>query len=455
MKIISEQNLGRVSFFLTLIVVSAIIFASGVFFVVRTHESALADLAAEEQRLIEQEKLGLKADVDAFLLRIRSLSERFAAIDGQDTEDAAGGQDGKPAAVPDPGWDGVVDALHGAADLDGAGYFIYQLHDPQGGEHFATMLFNPARPDLVGQPLSTDFPDAKGFNFRKVFLQDIRDHGDSFVVYHYNTDEETEAAGSGSVARKLAYFRLYPEAGWIVAKSIRMEWIDQLIASRQAALKAGNERNLIILGLIFLGGTITALILAYLFSLGTRPIFEHYRARERESVERYESLQKTLEKQNRADTLTRAFNRSHFNQELVKEMTRSDRYGTPLSMMLLDLDDFKSFNNQFGCEVGDTLLVELAELIMDNIRHTDMLARWGGEEFAILAPGIDLGHARMFAEKLRRLIEEHLFSVEHRITCSFGVCCYLAAEGQRPFMQRADEALGRAKAGGKNRCIAV
>ena len=82
----------------------------------------------------------------------------------------------------------MIDELGWSEDLAGDTYFIYKLHDLSGGNKFATMLFNPSRPDLVGQELSTDFPDARGVDFRKVFMKDIRDQGESLVVYWYSKE---------------------------------------------------------------------------------------------------------------------------------------------------------------------------------------------------------------------------------------------------------------------------
>lgn len=455
MKIISEQNIGRVSFFFTVIVVSVIIFAVGVFFVVQKYESASEELARVEQNLIEQEKIRLKADVDSFLLRIESLRDRAIARNDEKLEAESAGTEETIAGSGEPDWESVVDELQNAVDLSSAGYLIYHLHNPDGGERFATMLFNPVRPDLVGQMLSTDFPDARGFNFRKVFLKDIRDHGESFVMYHCTIDDAPDNTGASAIGRKLAYLKLYPEANWIVAKNSLLDQVDQFVVSGQAVLKSENRKNITILGLIFLAGILIALILAYLLSLGMQPLFAHYRAKEKETRVQNDSLKKMIEQQNRTDTLTSATNRSYFNQELVKEMARSERYKTPLSMILFDLDDFKSINDRLGCESGDTVLVELVELVRDNIRQTDILTRWGGEEFAILAPGIDLAHGKMFAEKLRLLIEDNRFTIDQRVACSFGVGFYDSSEDQHAFVQRIEGALRRAKAEGKNRCVAV
>jgi diguanylate cyclase (GGDEF)-like protein len=103
--------------------------------------------------------------------------------------------------------------------------------------------------------------------------------------------------------------------------------------------------------------------------------------------------------------------------------------------------------------VGDQVLVRLAELIFGNIRETDVFARLGGEEFAILAPNCDLSCACQFAEKLRGVVERHAFPDVDRLTCSFGVAGYRDGDGQDTLVKRADEALYCAKGEGRNRVV--
>ena len=110
-------------------------------------------------------------------------------------------------------------------------------------------------------------------------------------------------------------------------------------------------------------------------------------------------------------------------------------------------------NDTLGHLAGDTVLRELAALISDNIRQTDVFARWGGEEFVILVTNINIVQAAKFSEKLRKIIETHRFSVERDITCSFGASTYRPPEKIEDFLQRTDEALYRAKKGGRNRCV--
>ena len=452
MVIVSETNIAGTSFFFTILVISLITFGVAAYFIVTQNEIALRDLDRFEKVLIDQQKSSLQFDVQSLLLRIQSLNRSLQEQQLEQRETSDTEQEEAADAAAELIEQRVVEELGWADELSGDSFFIYKLHDMAGGENFATMLFNPGRPDLVGQQLSTDFPDARGFDFRKVFMKDIRDFGESFVIYWYNRElgEQEETAEAG---RKLAYFKYDPEWEWIVAKSVYLDHIDQFLAAGRDGQKRTMLVDLGILGIIFFCSVVLALFLAYTLSLGIHEILKKYRQTEQQNLLEIETLSKTLEKQNRTDRLTRPYNRSHISQELGKEMARSERYRTPLSMIFFDIDHFRKINDELGNPAGDSVLKEMVGLVKDNIRRTDIFARWGGEEFAILAPGIDLAHGRMFAEKLRTLIEDYGFSIDKRITCSFGVGFYDKSETREDFVQRVDSALLKAKAQGRNCCV--
>jgi diguanylate cyclase (GGDEF)-like protein len=148
------------------------------------------------------------------------------------------------------------------------------------------------------------------------------------------------------------------------------------------------------------------------------------------------------------DPLTGLYNRAKFDESLVSETARSERYRTPLALIMYDVDHFKQVNDVHGHQTGDDVLVHLSEIVFECIRATDLLARWGGEEFVILAPG---QAAYQAAEKLRAAIEQATFSVVGRITCSFGVAEFSEGDSAATLVARADNALYRAKMRGRNR----
>jgi diguanylate cyclase (GGDEF)-like protein len=154
------------------------------------------------------------------------------------------------------------------------------------------------------------------------------------------------------------------------------------------------------------------------------------------------------------DNLTKIYNRSKFNELLDEKIKLSKRYNLPLSVILFDIDFFKIINDTFGHLGGDKVLTELAELINNNIRNTDVFARWGGEEFIIIAPLTPLKDAKRFAEKLRVIIEKHDFEDAGSITCSFGVTQYVINETEHKLLARTDKALYEAKNNGRNIVVA-
>ena len=150
------------------------------------------------------------------------------------------------------------------------------------------------------------------------------------------------------------------------------------------------------------------------------------------------------------DSLTGAFNRLKFDEELKKWAGLSKRYGTPLSLIILDFDDFKKINDAYGHLVGDNVLIESVRLFKSCIRETDIFARWGGEEFTILLPNTDLSNAANLAERLRSLLAGYRFKDVGQVTCSFGVANMNLNDNIENFLQKVDKMLYVSKNSGKN-----
>ena len=160
-----------------------------------------------------------------------------------------------------------------------------------------------------------------------------------------------------------------------------------------------------------------------------------------------------LERLSLTDRLTGAWNRAHFDRTTVIEISRSVRYRQPVVLVLLDIDHFKQVNDTYGHAIGDEVLRELVKVIRGNIRISDMLFRWGGEEFVVLAPSTSYHSAPRLAETLRSKIEQHVIKVVGNVTVSLGVAEHVAGENERAWFRRADEALYAAKGGGRNRAV--
>ncbi|GAB6106436.1 sensor domain-containing diguanylate cyclase [Fusibacter bizertensis] len=151
------------------------------------------------------------------------------------------------------------------------------------------------------------------------------------------------------------------------------------------------------------------------------------------------------------DALTGLYNRFRFDELVVEEIERSERYGGPLSLIIFDLDHFKQINDTYGHIVGDEVLIEISKISKEILRTTDIIARWGGEEFSILLPGTTSSGAYIAAEKLRQTLENYQHSTVGAVTASFGVSQKLQDEDYTQWFSRVDQALFKSKNSGRNK----
>ncbi|MBR6099274.1 GGDEF domain-containing protein [bacterium] len=155
------------------------------------------------------------------------------------------------------------------------------------------------------------------------------------------------------------------------------------------------------------------------------------------------------------DALTGLYNRRHFDNTVEREFLRSKRYGGDLTIAIIDIDFFKKVNDNYGHLCGDYILKEVAYLIMDNFRKTDIVFRYGGEEFVVILTETSLEQSKIPLERLRHTIENYNFVFENtslKVTISTGVASN-SAETVNEFLNNADKALYEAKNSGRNRII--
>ncbi|MEW6366570.1 MAG: sensor domain-containing diguanylate cyclase [Acidobacteriota bacterium] len=157
------------------------------------------------------------------------------------------------------------------------------------------------------------------------------------------------------------------------------------------------------------------------------------------------------------DGLTGLYVHRYFQEALDREIARSSRYNLPLSLLFLDLDDFKRFNAAYGHQVGDIVLREVAIALRTVTRAVDIACRYGGEEFTVILPSTNLEQARIIAERLRRKIASHAIVYGKKdlaVTASIGICQYRPGLSKADLIELADKAMQRAKASGKNVAVA-
>jgi diguanylate cyclase (GGDEF)-like protein len=173
-----------------------------------------------------------------------------------------------------------------------------------------------------------------------------------------------------------------------------------------------------------------------------------------------EMFQRQMSESALRDGLTKAFNKRYFSERIESEYTYAVRHDAPLALMFVDIDHFKKINDVHGHPAGDFVLIELAKLAHSILRNEDIFCRYGGEEFAVVSRGTEVGDAQPLAERLRKEVEEHDFSYDGKrihVTISVGVARAPRAGigSAAEFIALADETMYTAKRSGRNRvCVA-
>lgn len=179
--------------------------------------------------------------------------------------------------------------------------------------------------------------------------------------------------------------------------------------------------------------------------------FLFFVSRVRERLRHSEVAAERMKRLAETDELTGLRNRRRIEALLHTEIERCQRYGSSLSVVIFDIDDFKVFNDAHGHDFGDFVLREVAQVVGRHLRTSDELGRWGGEEFLILAAETPAERAYEVTEKLRRVLAEHDFGTAGRVCASFGIATLDPTDSGTTLVGRADAALYRAKTQGKNR----
>jgi diguanylate cyclase (GGDEF)-like protein len=153
------------------------------------------------------------------------------------------------------------------------------------------------------------------------------------------------------------------------------------------------------------------------------------------------------------DGLTGLYNHMNFQQRLDEEMERSRRYQQPLCLILFDIDHFKKFNDTYGHQFGDFVLKELAQIVKNTIRKTDIAARYGGEEFVLILPSTDAHGGARAAEHIRQNVQSHIFTNKENtasVTVSLGLSIWDGYSSKAQLIEQADQALYESKENGRN-----
>jgi two-component system cell cycle response regulator len=188
----------------------------------------------------------------------------------------------------------------------------------------------------------------------------------------------------------------------------------------------------------------------------SKSIYDYQHNLEQKIEERTKELEEKnilLEKLAVTDALTNVSNRMKVDQVLESEISRIERYGGSLSIILLDIDHFKKVNDTYGHQTGDSVLIEFAEILQNAVRRTDTVGRWGGEEFIIVCPETDMDEIKILAESVRKKIQAFNFKEVGNITASLGTATYIAGMHENELIAKADAGLYEAKDTGRNKVV--
>ncbi|HYA38951.1 MAG TPA: GGDEF domain-containing protein [Candidatus Methylomirabilis sp.] len=204
---------------------------------------------------------------------------------------------------------------------------------------------------------------------------------------------------------------------------------------------------------LFIDAVVLALVIAPpIYWLVLSPIHKEYEKRLKAEGEAEEMSRMAI-----TDSLTRIMNRRGITVGLLDAMAQAERYRTPLTVAMADIDHFKQVNDTYGHEAGDLVLKDVAAILSDALRMPDKVGRYGGEEFLVILPHTGLTQARKIADRIRASVSKWDFdlgSKKIRMTISIGVCQFKSGEDLEQFLSHADKALYDAKKGGRNLVVA-
>lgn len=310
--------------------------------------------------------------------------------------------------------------------------WVNEVINFEGGKNYAIRRVHPNLRNTEGTYLSTDMEDAKGNLPYLQELEGIKKDGELFFSYYF------KRLNSSQISEKISYAKLYKDYNWIVTMGIHL---DDIVAYTEKVNEEINSLSsefvLRLLGYILLALLIGFIILSI--------------------VEKNYLLDSTelLEKEINIDTLTKASSRRYGETNLTHFFKRYELTGEKPAIMILDIDNFKHINDKYGHKVGDIVLTEIVNEIKYIIRSSDLLIRWGGDEFIGIFPGLREEHIIEFGEKILDIISSLNIPVEDgtiSTTISIGFSYFKDTDNDyNDVLKRADDAMYLSKGQGKNR----
>jgi diguanylate cyclase (GGDEF)-like protein len=323
--------------------------------------------------------------------------------------------------------------------------------------------------DLLAHKYSSKFTNKDGKIIDKLaaktfddILNIIKDKDKVSYVYDWYNNE------TNKIEKKYSFIQKIPNTNWIIGSGFFLSDIESILAKEEISMyETYNLRSkYIFYFVIFI--IVLSLIISYYISQIIKNSFLRYHNRINDKTMQLTELNELLEQKviNRTaelnelkdnykklattDSLTSMHNRYSIMNIISSEINRSNRYKVPLSIIMYDIDFFKNVNDNYGHDVGDSVLSSLSKLVMSDARDIDIFGRYGGEEFLIILPNTTLENAKEYAERLRKKVEKYSFELVGKITISMGVVEIEDNENIDKIFKRVDDLLYVSKNNGRN-----
>jgi diguanylate cyclase len=270
-----------------------------------------------------------------------------------------------------------------------------------------------------------------------VYESELEQVFDELVVQKYFIDKELETVKEVFVAFTKSIYEMNQSSGKF----------DETLNEQIDVIKAAENISDI------LSAKNVVLSQAKIIQTQTDAMREELEASKR-TISKLTQLLEQVESKAMIDPLTQVFNRGTYNMEIFQMIKKFKRYKNPAALFIVDIDHFKIFNDSYGHKAGDAVLISVASVIKDSVRDTDMVFRYGGEEFVVILNKLDLKNALKVTEKVRAQIESHQITNKAtllNVTVSIGLSCFKDGDTETSVFERADKALYQGKLNGRNR----
>lgn len=316
------------------------------------------------------------------------------------------------------------DYIHHAKFNFGSYIWINEIHNFNGGNRYAKRLIHPELPKTEGQWLSTNTKDVKGQKPYQMELSGVKKHTSFFYSYYFKDNHHPQATP------KLTYAYLYKDYNWIICMGVSLNDIHTYV---ERIRKTSDKYAFT--GIAFIELLIT-LFFAFSYHFDRKKQRQYFAKKE-------ERLQSQID----YDYLTKAYTRNYGEKYLSSLLLR---HISQCAVFMIDIDDFKLVNDHLGHKAGDEVLIQVVEKIKSVIRFSDVLFRYGGDEFVCVIEHVDADHAKDIALKMKESV--HTIAIEQEVTVSIGLTMIKETDQHtKDIINRADQALYQSKSQGKDR----